>query len=141
MSLNEGLTIYLADHFLEEQKEAGWQCRRRILSNFKSHVNARNEIPLRKFSEREDDVARSVGYGKSAMAFHMLRRLVGEENFFAGIRDFVWSQHPHLGAKADGASTTARCSTPEPWGPYPEKWCGWSMSSPAVGPIIASMPC
>lgn len=86
---NEGLTIYLADHFLGEQKEAGWQCRRRILSNFKSHVNARNEIPLRKFSEREDDVTRSVGYGKSAMVFHMLRRLVGEENFFSGIRDFV----------------------------------------------------
>jgi aminopeptidase N len=86
---NEGLTIYLADHFLGEQKEAGWQCRRRILSNFKSHVNARNEIPLRKFSEREDDVTRSVGYGKSAMVFHMLRRLVGEENFFTGIRDFV----------------------------------------------------
>jgi aminopeptidase N len=57
---NEGLTIYLADHFLEEQKGAGWQCRRRILSNFKSHVNTRNEIPLRKFSEREDDVTRSV---------------------------------------------------------------------------------
>jgi aminopeptidase N len=86
---NEGLTIYLADHFLEEQKGAGWQCRRRILSNFKSHVNTRNEIPLRKFSEREDDVTRSVGYGKSAMVFHMLRRLVGEEIFFAGIRDFV----------------------------------------------------
>ncbi len=86
---NEGLTIYLADHFLGEQKEGGWQCRRRILSNFKTHVNARNEISLRKFSEREDDATRSVGYGKSAMVFHMLRRLVGEENFLAGIRDFV----------------------------------------------------
>jgi len=86
---NEGLTIYLADHFLEEQTEAGWKCRRRILSNFKSHVNTRNEIPLRKFSEREDDATRSVGYGKSAMVFHMLRGLVGEENFFTGVRDFV----------------------------------------------------
>ena len=89
---NEGLTIYLADHFLEEQKKVGWQCRRRILSNFKTHVNARNEIPLRKFSEREDDVTRSVGYGKSAMVFHMLQRLVGEENFFNSVRDFV-QQH------------------------------------------------
>jgi len=86
---NEGLTIYLADHYLEEQKGDGWQCRRRILSNFKSHVNTRNEIPLRKFSEREDDATRSVGYGKSAMVFHMLRGLVGEENFFTGVRDFV----------------------------------------------------
>uniref|UniRef100_A0A7V4G8F6 Peptidase M1 membrane alanine aminopeptidase domain-containing protein n=1 Tax=Desulfobacca acetoxidans TaxID=60893 RepID=A0A7V4G8F6_9BACT len=86
---NEGLTIYLADHLLEDHKGAGWQCRRRILSNFKSHVTARNEIPLRRFSEREDDVTRSVGYGKSAMVFHMLRRLVGEEIFFSGIREFV----------------------------------------------------
>jgi aminopeptidase N len=89
---NEGLTIYLADHFLEEQKGKGWQCRRRILSNFKSLVDVRNEIPLRKFSEREDDVTRSVGYGKSAMVFHMLRRFAGEEAFFAAIRDFV-QQH------------------------------------------------
>jgi len=86
---NEGLTIYLADHFLEEQQGAGWKCRRRILSNFKSLVNVRKEIPLRKFSEREDDATRSVGYGKSAMVFHMLRRLVGEETFFSAIRDFV----------------------------------------------------
>jgi aminopeptidase N len=86
---NEGLTIYLADHFLEEQKGVGWQCRRRILSNFKSFVNARNEIPLRKFSVRQDDVTRSVGYGKSAMVFHMLRKLVGEENFLPAVRDFV----------------------------------------------------
>lgn len=102
---NEGLTIYLADHFLEEQTEAGWKCRRRILSNFKSHVNPRNEIPLRKFSEREDDVTRSVGYGKSAMVFHMLRRLVGEENFFAGIRDFV-RQHSFRAASWNDVKKT-----------------------------------
>ena len=30
-----------------------------------------------------------MGYGKSAMVFHMLRRLVGEENFFNSLRDFV----------------------------------------------------
>lgn len=86
---NEGLTIYLAEHFLMEQKGADWQCRRRILSGFKAHVNQGNDLPLRRFSEREDVVTRLVGYGKSAMVFHMLRRQVGDEAFFAGIRDFV----------------------------------------------------
>jgi hypothetical protein len=102
---NEGLTIYLADHFLEEEKSNGWQCRRRILSNFKTHVNSQNEIPLRKFSEREDDVTRSVGYGKSAMVFHMLRRHVGDEAFFAAIRDFV-QQHSFRMASWDDLKKT-----------------------------------
>jgi aminopeptidase N len=86
---NEGATIYFADHFYCEQKGSDWRCRRRILSGFASHVTAGKEFPLRLFSERSDFSSRSIGYGKSAMVFHMLRRLMGDERFFAAIKDFV----------------------------------------------------
>ena len=38
--------------------------------------------------KREAEVFRSVVYNKAAMVLHMLRRLVGDEVFFAGIRQF-----------------------------------------------------
>ncbi|MFZ2196304.1 MAG: ChaN family lipoprotein, partial [Thermodesulfovibrionales bacterium] len=37
----------------------------------------------------EDRVSASIGYGKSAMVFHMLRKMVGDEIFFSSIRRFV----------------------------------------------------
>ncbi|MGQ9687417.1 MAG: M1 family aminopeptidase [Desulfobaccales bacterium] len=45
--------------------------------------------PLRLFSERLDFSSRSIGYGKSAMVFHMLRRMMGDETFFTAMKEFV----------------------------------------------------
>ena len=87
----EGLAIYLADHLIQEEKGRGWQCRRRILSGFQSHMARRREFPLRDFTERIDDPTRVLGYGKGAMVFHMLRRQVGDANFFAALKDLVAS--------------------------------------------------
>ncbi len=86
---NEGLAIYFADHSYEEQKGKGWQCRRRILSGYKSHVKDKIEFPLTEFTERYDLTSRSIGYGKAAMVMHMLRKEVGDKLFYASIRDFV----------------------------------------------------
>jgi len=86
---NEGLTIYFADYAYDEQQGKGWKCRRRILSGFKSHVKDTREFPLRGFSERYDSASRSIGYGKAAMVVHMLRKTVGDDLFYAAIRDFI----------------------------------------------------
>jgi aminopeptidase N len=85
----EGLTIYLADHLLMEEKGVGWQCRRRILSGFQAYMQRQQEFPLRDFTERLDKHSRVIGYGKGAMVFHMLRRQIGDVAFFAGLRRFV----------------------------------------------------
>jgi len=86
---NEGLTIYFADHYYQEKKGKGRQCRRRILSGFQSYVSEKNDFPLTAFSERTDDASRLIGYGKSAMVAHMLRKLSGDAVFFAAVRDFL----------------------------------------------------
>ena len=85
----EGLTIYLADHLLMEEKGQGWQCRRRILSGFQNYMQSQQEFPLRDFTERLDKHSRVIGYGKGAMVFHLLRRQVGDQAFFAGLRRFI----------------------------------------------------
>lgn len=84
----EGLTTYLADHFYEEQKGAGWRYRKEILIDHESYVRDRG-FPLKEFTHRFDSASRSIGYGKSAMVFHMLRQLAGDEAFFGALSDFI----------------------------------------------------
>ncbi len=86
---SEGLTTYLADHMYEEMKGKGWDYRKQILISFQSYVTPEKDFPLRSFSSRVDRVSASIGYGKSAMVFHMLKKMVGDEIFFSSVRRFV----------------------------------------------------
>lgn len=85
----EGLTIYFADHLDAELKGADADCRKRILIGYGNYVTEKNAFPLEKFLERSDYASRSIGYGKSAFLFHMLRQRAGDEIFFETIRRFV----------------------------------------------------
>jgi aminopeptidase N len=85
----EGLTTYLADHLYREQKGEGWQYRKQILIDYRSYVNAGNDMPLKAFTGRVDRSSRAVGYGKTAMVFHMLKNLVGEEVFYKSLKDVI----------------------------------------------------
>ncbi|MEJ5330461.1 MAG: M1 family aminopeptidase [Desulfobaccales bacterium] len=118
---NEGATIYFADHFACEQRGTDWRCRRRILSGFLSHVTPGNYFPLRLFSERTDYSSRSIGYGKGAMVFHMLRRLVGDRAFFAAIRDFV-REHTFRVASWDDLRTAMEKRSGRPLGWFFRQW-------------------
>jgi hypothetical protein len=86
----EGLTTYLADYWYEEQEGEGpaRQYRRQILLDYANYVGESDELPLRDFRYRTTPATRSVGYGKAAMVFHMLRQIVGDDVFFAALRDF-----------------------------------------------------
>ncbi|MCL5023281.1 MAG: ChaN family lipoprotein [Nitrospirae bacterium] len=85
----EGLTTYLADHYYEEEKGRGWLYRKQILIDYDSYVLPGEDFPLRDFRTRTDFASRAIGYGKAAMVFHMLRKIVGDEAFFRSFRDFV----------------------------------------------------
>jgi aminopeptidase N len=85
----EGLTTYLADHWYQEQKGEGWKYRKQILIDYANYVSDRNEIPLRQFTQRFDAASRSIGYGKAAMVFHMLRETLGDEAFFGGLKNLL----------------------------------------------------
>ena len=85
----EGLTTYLADHWYEEKKSKGWEYRKTLLVNYGAYVNSSNEHSLRQFRSRTDLASRSIGYGKAAMVFHMLRTMMGDDAFFGALRDVI----------------------------------------------------
>ncbi len=84
----EGLTSYLADYYFKEMQGKGSEYRHQILCDYKSYVHGENAIALNDFRNRTDRASKAVGYGKGAMVFHMLRRIIGDDNFFAAISDF-----------------------------------------------------
>ena len=86
---SEGLVTYVADYLLEEQKSpaAGREYRFKLLTDYASLVPPAADFPVAAFVGRSDPASRAIGYGKGAMIFHMVRRLIGDEAFFAALRD------------------------------------------------------
>jgi len=86
---SEGLVTYLADYLLKEKisPREGREYRQQILADYASLVTPGREFPLRRFVGRVDPASRAIGYGKGAMLFHMVRRKIGDEAFFAALRE------------------------------------------------------
>ncbi|MGD8572766.1 MAG: M1 family aminopeptidase, partial [Gammaproteobacteria bacterium] len=82
----EGLTAYLADHLLKEQRGQGAQYRRSMLQKYTDFVNEGRDFPLTEFRSRHDSATEAVGYGKTLMLFHMLRVHLGKDTFLDAIR-------------------------------------------------------
>lgn len=84
----EGITAYMADHLIKEQRGAGDEYRRSTLQKFSNFVTDENDFPLSKFISRYDGPSEAIGYGKSLMMWQMLRRKIGDENFLKGVKLF-----------------------------------------------------
>ncbi len=84
----EGLTAYMADHLIKEQRGQGVEYRRSTLQKFTDYVNAKNDFPLSKFRSRYNASSEAIGYGKSLMMWHMLRMKVGDDNFIKSLQHF-----------------------------------------------------
>jgi hypothetical protein len=84
----EGLTAYLADHLLQEQRGQGGAHRRDILQRVTDYVTPQNDFPLQQFRARYDAATEAIGYGKGAMVWNMLRERVGDAQFVASLRRF-----------------------------------------------------
>jgi len=84
----EGLTAYLADHLIAEQRGQGADHRRAILQRVTDYVTPENDFPLSRFQSRHDAVTEAVGYGKTAMMFNMLREKVGDAQFIKALQEF-----------------------------------------------------
>ncbi len=87
----EGLTTYLADHLYKEREsaDAGAEYRLKILRDYATLVSIEDDFALAQFGSRDSKASQSVGYGKGAMLFHMLRKKIGEAAFWAGLRKVV----------------------------------------------------
>jgi hypothetical protein len=86
---SEALTTYVADYLYKEMKseEDARGYRRQILRNYSTLVKPGKDFALKQFQSRSDPVTKTVGYGKGALVFHMLRKHLGEEAFWGTLRD------------------------------------------------------
>ena len=84
----EGITAYMADHLIKEQRGQGENYRRSTVQKFTNFVTPGNDFPLSKFASRYDGPSEAIGYGKALMMWHMLRRKLGDETFVKGWRNF-----------------------------------------------------
>jgi hypothetical protein len=84
----EGLTAYMADHLIKEQRGQGAEYRRSALQAYTDYVNDQNEFPLSEFISRTDASSSSIGYNKSMMIFNMLRYEVGDDIFTRAMQKF-----------------------------------------------------
>ncbi len=85
---SEGLTAYLADHLIKEQRGKGIEYRRETLQKYAHYVRGGRDFPLVRFRARHSSASEAVGYGKALMLFHMLRLTLGDETFVKGLRQF-----------------------------------------------------
>jgi hypothetical protein len=85
---SEGLTAYLADHLVQEQRGSAPEFRRATLQKYADYVAERKDFPLTEFRSRHSPATEAVGYGKTMMLFHMLRRRLGDEAFVKGLKKF-----------------------------------------------------
>ncbi len=84
----EGLTAYLADHLVKEQRGQAANERRSVLQKYADYVSEGRDFPLTEFRSRHSSATEAVGYGKTLMVFHMLRHQLGDEVFVRGLRRF-----------------------------------------------------
>jgi hypothetical protein len=87
----EGLTAYMADHLMQEQRGAGAAYRRDTLKKYRDFVKEDRDFPLNEFRSRHSASTEAVGYGKTLMGFHMLRLQLGDEVFKQGLARFYRS--------------------------------------------------
>ncbi len=89
---SEGLTSYLADHLLKEQRGQGHQYRRDVLQKYNDYVDESTDIALSQFFSRHNSALEAVGYGKTLMMFHMLRIKLGDKLFIQSLRNLYQQQ-------------------------------------------------
>lgn len=84
---SEGLTSYLADYLLQEQRGEGANYRRAELQKYTDFVSGARDFPLTEFRSRHSSSTAAVGYGKTLFLFHMLRGELGDKTFVQALRE------------------------------------------------------
>ncbi len=83
----EALTTYTADHLYKERAGEGEAYRRQALESYRNYAGS-VPVALKEFRFETTTWGRAVGYNKGSFVFHMLRRLVGDELFYASLKRF-----------------------------------------------------
>ena len=117
----EGLTAYMADHLFAEQRGEGALYRRATLKKYSDLVSRGNDFPLADFGSRHSAASEAVGYGKSLMLFHMIRRAVGDGPFLAAMSRFDRDNRFRRASFADIARALSE-ETGGDWASFVDEW-------------------
>ncbi len=88
----EGLTTYLANYYWHELTQDDRQAleqRRMMLQGYNLYVRSEDDYAVSQFFRKHDEKDNAIGYQKSAFVFHLLRREIGNEPFWRGLKTFV----------------------------------------------------
>ena len=119
----EGLTAYLADHLFAEQRGEAATYRRATLKKYSDFVSSGNDFPLVEFRSRRSAASEAVGYGKSLMIYHMVRRAIGDEAFLEAMSRF-FEDHLFQRASFDELAEAVETVTGGDWRPFFASWTG-----------------
>ena len=119
----EGLTAYLADHLFAEQRGEAATYRRATLKKYSDFVSTGNDFPLAEFRSRRSAASEAVGYGKSLMVYHMVRRAIGDEAFLEAMSRF-FKDNRFRRASFTGVAEAVEAVTGGDWGPFFASWTG-----------------
>lgn len=118
----EGLTTYHADYTLavDRDADAAKSMRREWLAALTS-LPDEDDLPLREFRSAGHGRDQSVGYGKSAMVFHMLRNALGSSVYEEGLRRF-WQENEGKTARWTDIQYAFETVSDRDLGAYFEQW-------------------
>jgi hypothetical protein len=88
----EGLTTYLANYYYDEltgKPDQARDQRRLMLLSYAVYVRPGEDYPVTAFRQKTDQKDNAIGYQKTAMIFHQLRRELGDAIFWTAIRRLV----------------------------------------------------
>ena len=119
---SEGLTTFMADYAYKEDESAAAASEMRLAWLRDAAVFA-GEKPgsLRDFRSRANAAGATVGYGKSAMVFVMLRDQLGKKVFDQGIRKF-WAAQRFKVASWDDLQAAFESASGEKLGSFFAPW-------------------
>jgi aminopeptidase N len=118
---SEGLTAYLADHLIAEQRGLGADHRRAILQRVTDYVTRESDFRPSRFVSRHDAVTEAIGYGKTAMMWNMLRDEVGDEPFVKALRAF-YRDNRFRAASYDDIEKSFEAVTGRDLKPFFDQW-------------------
>ena len=88
----EGLTTYLTNYYWHELVQDDRQAleqRRLMMQSYSVYVTPEQDYPVARFLRKIDERDNAIGYQKSALVFHQLRREIGDDSFWRGLKTFV----------------------------------------------------
>ena len=94
----EGLTTYLANYYwyeLVQDDRQAFEQRRMMLQGYNLYVRPEDDYAVAQFFRKHDEKDNAIGYQKSAFVFHLLRREIGDEPFWRGLKTFVGQYRNH----------------------------------------------